>query len=267
MLNPLLRNTNMPAHDRAGILLHITLARSAAAGKQFPKIPVGISSAVIVIFVTAAFFACSKSSNPAASAPPQSPPPSFTFHVGSSFLYEEWLLDSNDVRSNPQFVHETFVDSDYSIGGFNNAYVALDSIFDATNTILQSIDTAYFNTNGTVVSEYNFISLLMQYYPFPGKMTNYTGGGQWYMLQNIGSATNWQDDSCSFQTDTMIKLNAHDSQNFTYPFTESLKGENVFDSILIANGDTVNVNFAILNGSFEDESVPQHITGIFFYVV
>ncbi|HET7153132.1 MAG TPA: hypothetical protein VFJ29_05145 [Candidatus Kapabacteria bacterium] len=119
---------------------------------------------------------------------------SFTFKVGSSFVFDQWMLDTitgAKIPNSLKAVHEKVAAVLNSYQGMSNVYQVFDTTFtDSTATTVASTDTLYYATSGSVVYQYGFITqvfsiLLGPYVPMPPK---------WDIIANAGNA-NWVVDT------------------------------------------------------------------------
>jgi len=195
----------------------------------------------VIVASAALFVACSSnSSNPVVNTNV----PTFSFTVGNSFQFKQWTVDSTGkkIEDSLKIVHETFVDSGFTIGGqAANVFVALDSVFDSTNTHFILADSAFYTTDGVIINEYGLIASIVNSYD-PGVIAVPL---KWNILIDAATSSTWLTDTTTVKT-TISSI----------PITirDSLNGANAGDTMIIAAGDTLNTVHAHHSGKITANS-------------
>ena len=207
---------------------------------------------VSVSFLSVIEIACKNSNNAVGSVQT----PSFTFQVGSNFQFQQWKLDQNGNRidSTLQYIHETFIDSMFSIGGFHNAYVVLDSTFDSTNSTFILSDSVYYTTSGSEISEFKLLSTILNTYA-PGKFSDIPI--KWNLLMDAGNTNGWLMDTSSFT----LPLGT-----YTANITDTLDGKYLYDTTIVLHGDTIRADHAVLIGPLWANTITSTQAQILIYI-
>jgi len=152
---------------------------------------------VLVTTSVSMFYACSKSTsnNPVNNTNTVA---AFTFVVGTKLQFTQMSLDTNnkEITGSFRFIHETFVDSNFTIGGQSKVYVAIDSIYDTLNTFQPPVDSVFYFTSGDTVSIYGFFANVI------GSLSGVAGSSnitpKWNVVVDQGS-TGWAADTTTVQ--------------------------------------------------------------------
>ena len=112
----------------------------------------------LIAFSCAIITACNNSLSP---TNPQPTAGQFSFTVGNRFQFSNVATDTNGatINGSQTTVHETIVASGKTIAGVSNAYLAIDSTFNTSQTLV-SVDSIYYSTDGSTLKAYGFFSYL-----------------------------------------------------------------------------------------------------------
>jgi hypothetical protein len=187
---------------------------------------------IAALSCAALYVACTSNNNSPTSN--TNPNVSFTFKVGSSFVFSQWTLDTitgAKIPNSIKAVHERVAAVLPSFQGKSNVYEVFDTTFtDSTAAAVQSTDTLYYATSGGMVYQYGFITqlfsiLLGPYVPMPPK---------WDIIANSGSLS-WLVDTTATTPfgllPLQLTLNGVDGGNVNISATPSaLQADNTVGS-------------------------------------